>query len=175
MESQPVLLGEEGVLLVLLPDLPEVAPDGEDVPLGGEEELLAALVDGVIDVEEEVEVLAGLAEEEGLLSVLEALVGNVVHGGVAAVRLGVAVEALEDVLAHVEVEGVLGRLQGGNSRELKNIGPKVINHPSKRQIERIAYSSTNPDLQLLYELSAKIQLPPWYSRYVLSTSSGRSG
>ena len=125
MESQPVLLGEEGVLLVLLPDLPEVAPDGEDVPLGGEEELLAALVDGVIDVEEEVEVLAGLAEEEGLLSVLEALVGNVVHGGVAAVRLGVAVEALEDVLAHVEVEGVLGRLQGGNSRELKNIGPKV--------------------------------------------------
>ena len=33
------------------------------------------------------------------------------HGGVAAVRLGVAVEALEDVLAHVEVEGVLGCLK----------------------------------------------------------------
>ena len=60
----PVLLGEEGVVLVLLPNLPKLAPDREHVPLGGEEELLAALVDGVIDVEEEVEVLAGLAEEE---------------------------------------------------------------------------------------------------------------
>ena len=60
-------------------------------------------------------VLTCLAEEEGLLSVLEALVGDVVDGGVAAVRLGVAVEALQDVLAHVEVEGVLGRLRGGKS------------------------------------------------------------
>ena len=62
--------------------------------------------------------LACLAEEERLLAVLEALVGDVVHGGVAAVRLGVAVEALEDVLAHVEVEGVLGSLKSGKSTEL---------------------------------------------------------
>ena len=55
--------------------------------------------------------LTCLAEEEGLLAVLEALVGDVVDGGVAAVRLGVAVQALQDVLAHVEVEGVLGRLK----------------------------------------------------------------
>ena len=55
----PVLLGEERVLFVLLlPLLPEVPPDGEHVPLGGEEELLAPLVDGVVDVEQEVEVLA---------------------------------------------------------------------------------------------------------------------
>ena len=52
------------------------------------------------------------------------------HRGVAAVRLGVAVEALEDVLAHVEVEGVLGRLQGAISVKLikdPNIGPKKSN------------------------------------------------
>ena len=37
----PVLLGEEGVLLVLLPNLPKLAPDREHVPLGGEEEPLS--------------------------------------------------------------------------------------------------------------------------------------
>ena len=63
----------------------------------------------------EISLLTCLAEEEGLLAVLEALVGDVVDGGVAAVRLGVAVQALQDVLAHVEVERVLGRLKGGIS------------------------------------------------------------
>ena len=62
-----------------------------------------------------ISLLTCLAEEEGLLAVLEALVGDVVDGGVAAVRLGVAVQALQDVLAHVEVEGVLGCLEGGIS------------------------------------------------------------
>ena len=37
----PVLLGEERVVLVLLPNLPKLAPDREHVPLGGEEEPLS--------------------------------------------------------------------------------------------------------------------------------------
>ena len=88
-------------------------PDGEDMSLGGEDVALAVLVHGVVDVEEEVEVLARLREEEGLLPVLQGLGPHVVDGGVAAVGAGVLVQREQDVPANVEVERVLRGLNGG--------------------------------------------------------------
>ena len=80
--------------------------------LGGEDVALAVLVHGVVDVEEEVEVLARLREEEGLLPVLQGLGPHVVDGRVAAVGAGVLVQREQDVPANVEVERVLRGLSG---------------------------------------------------------------
>ena len=76
--------------------------------LSGEQVLDVVLVDGVVHIEEKVEVLDCLRQEEALLSVLQTELQDIVDCGIAAPGSGVVVEAVEDVSAHVEIEGVLG-------------------------------------------------------------------
>ena len=78
-------------------------------------------VDGVVRVEQKVEILDGLGQEEALLSVLQALIVDIMDGSIptpaacrnnytaiatslssfSSLRPGVIVEAGEDVSAHV--------------------------------------------------------------------------
>ena len=76
--------------------------------LSGEQVLDVVLVDGVVHIEEKVEVLDCLRQEEALLSVLQAELQNIVDRGVAAPGSRVIVQAVKNVSTNVEIEWVLG-------------------------------------------------------------------
>ena len=97
---------------LVLPDLPpELIVDRKDVALRGEEVLFAHAVDRVVEVEEQIKVLARLGEKKGLLAILQRLVVDVVDGGVAALRLGVKVQARQNVSSDVKIKRVFRRLK----------------------------------------------------------------
>ena len=92
---------------LILPDLlAELIVDRKDVALRCEEVLFAKAVDRVVEVEEQVEVLARFGKKKGLLAIFERLVVDVVDGRVAALRLCVKVQAGQNVLSDVKIKRI---------------------------------------------------------------------
>ena len=92
---------------LILPDLlAELIVDRKDVALRCEEVLFAKAVDRVVEVEEQVEVLARFGKKKGLLAIFERLVVDVVDGRVAALRLCVKVQTGQNVLSDVKIKRI---------------------------------------------------------------------
>ena len=105
--------GRKEVVLAILREqlilpylLAELIVDRKDVALRCEEVLFAKAVDRVVEVEEQVEVLARFGKKKGLLAIFERLVVDVVDGRVAALRLCVKVQTGQNVLSDVKIKRI---------------------------------------------------------------------